>query len=138
MKVDESEAYMYDPAVFYGHHEYDLAISSMFPGFRQQFYDAYHALIPKAPGFEDRQRVYQLFHYLNHWNHFGGGYKSSSLSIMRNLASMLKKRLIEALVLPLFNYCDVVYSPNLKVELQQYLQRAQNACVSYICNLQTF
>uniref|UniRef100_A0A8D8RQ17 protein-ribulosamine 3-kinase n=1 Tax=Cacopsylla melanoneura TaxID=428564 RepID=A0A8D8RQ17_9HEMI len=90
MKVDESEAYMYDPAVFYGHHEYDLAISSMFPGFRQQFYDAYHALIPKAPGFEDRQRVYQLFHYLNHWNHFGGGYKSSSLSIMRNLASMLK------------------------------------------------
>uniref|UniRef100_A0A8D8MH79 Uncharacterized protein n=1 Tax=Cacopsylla melanoneura TaxID=428564 RepID=A0A8D8MH79_9HEMI len=29
----------------------------------------------------------------------------------------LKKRLIEALVFPIFDYCDVVYSPNLKVNL---------------------
>lgn len=58
---------IYDPATFYGHHEFDLAIAGMFGGFSRSFYDAYHKLIPKAPGFEARHRLYQLFHYLNHW-----------------------------------------------------------------------
>lgn len=58
---------IFDPATFYGHHEYDLAISGMFGGFNLSFYDAYHKVIPKAPGFENRHKLYQLFHYLNHW-----------------------------------------------------------------------
>ena len=58
---------VFDPAAFYGHSEFDLAITYMFGGFGKQFYDSYHSLIPKAPGFETRQSLYQLFHYLNHW-----------------------------------------------------------------------
>ncbi|KAL4223167.1 fructosamine 3 kinase [Mactra antiquata] len=73
---------MFDPASFYGHSEYDLGISYLFGGFNSQFYKAYHNIIPKAPGFEKRKNLYELFHYLNHWNHFGGGYRGSSISTM--------------------------------------------------------
>ncbi|XP_046680712.1 ketosamine-3-kinase-like isoform X2 [Homalodisca vitripennis] len=76
---------IFDPATFYGHHEYDLAIAGMFGGFNRSFYDAYHKLIPRAPGFENRHKLYQLFHYLNHWNHFGSGYRGSCISTMKSL-----------------------------------------------------
>ncbi|KAG8225553.1 hypothetical protein J437_LFUL002069 [Ladona fulva] len=76
---------IYDPASFWGHHEYDLAIGKMFGGFTLPFHQAYHKLIPQAPGFEMRQKLYILFHQLNHWNHFGEGYRQSSLSLMRKL-----------------------------------------------------
>ncbi|KAK6192843.1 hypothetical protein SNE40_004244 [Patella caerulea] len=76
---------VYDPASFYGHSEYDLAISCMFGGFGQDFFTAYHKVIPKAEGFKLRLDLYKLFHYLNHWNHFGGGYKNSSVNILKSL-----------------------------------------------------
>lgn len=76
---------IFDPASFYGHSEYELAIAGMFGGFGGSFYNAYHEKIPKAAGFAKRQQLYQLFHYLNHWNHFGGGYRGSSLRIMKDL-----------------------------------------------------
>ncbi|XP_059484159.1 ketosamine-3-kinase-like isoform X2 [Neocloeon triangulifer] len=77
----------FDPAAFYGHHEYDLAIAGMFGGFNSQFYNAYHELIPKTKGFPKRHKLYLLFHNLNHWNHFGSGYRGSTLSIMRELVN---------------------------------------------------
>lgn len=82
------EPCIFDPSAFYGHSEYDLAISHMFGGFSPAYFDAYHKVIPKQAGFEDRQKLYKLFHYLNHWNHFGGGYKSSSIALMRQIASL--------------------------------------------------
>lgn len=94
----------FDPASFYGHHEFDLAIADMFGGFTKEFYDAYHSLIPKEPGFETRHKLYLLFHYLNHWyvapfpfighklflssclrNHFGMGYRSNAISLIKQL-----------------------------------------------------
>uniref|UniRef100_A0A1A7WJZ0 protein-ribulosamine 3-kinase n=1 Tax=Iconisemion striatum TaxID=60296 RepID=A0A1A7WJZ0_9TELE len=76
---------IFDPASFYGHSEYELGIAGMFGGFNSSFYSAYHDKIPKAPGFLERNQLYQLFHYLNHWNHFGSGYRGSSVRIMKNL-----------------------------------------------------
>lgn len=76
---------IFDPASFYGHHEYDLGIAGMFGGFSRKFWDGYHSVIPKAPGFSNRHKLYQLFHNLNHWNHFGSGYRSGSLHLMRTL-----------------------------------------------------
>ncbi|XP_056409183.1 ketosamine-3-kinase-like [Hyla sarda] len=76
---------IFDPASFYGHSEFELAIAGMFGGFGSSFYSAYHSKIPKTPGSDKRLKFYQLFHYLNHWNHFGGGYRGSSLSTMRSL-----------------------------------------------------
>ncbi|XP_038558234.1 ketosamine-3-kinase [Micropterus salmoides] len=76
---------IFDPASFYGHSEFELGIAGMFGGFNSSFYSAYHEKIPQAPGFAKRNQLYQLFHYLNHWNHFGGGYRGSSIRIMKNL-----------------------------------------------------
>ena len=60
-------AVVFDPASFYGHHEFDLAIAGMFGGFSKAFYEAYHKEIPKEKGFNKRHQLYQLFHHLNHW-----------------------------------------------------------------------
>ena len=49
----------------------------------QDFWDAYHEVIPRDPGFADRHQIYQLYHYLNHYNLFGGGYRSSCVNILR-------------------------------------------------------
>lgn len=76
---------IFDPASYYGHSEFELSIAKLFGGFDANFYSAYFSIIPKSPGFEKRLDLYHLFHYLNHWNHFGGGYRSSSLSTMRRL-----------------------------------------------------
>ncbi len=77
---------MFDPGSFYGHHEYDLGIAGLF-GMGGGFFDAYHKVIPKAKGFERRHKLYKLFHLLNHWNHFGGGYRGQSIAIMKGLIS---------------------------------------------------
>ncbi|XP_047564801.1 fructosamine-3-kinase isoform X2 [Lutra lutra] len=82
---DDSGPIVYDPASFYGHSEFELAIALMFGGFPRSFFTAYHRKIPKAPGFDKRLLLYQLFNYLNHWNHFGQGYRSPSLGTMRKL-----------------------------------------------------
>ncbi|KAH0501770.1 Fructosamine-3-kinase [Microtus ochrogaster] len=82
---DDQGPIIYDPASFYGHSEFELAIALMFGGFPRSFFTAYHQKIPKAPGFDKRLLLYQLFNYLNHWNHFGREYRSPSLGVMRKL-----------------------------------------------------
>lgn len=58
---------VFDPASYYGHHEFDLAIAAMYGGFSRAFYDSYHNQVPKEKGFDKRHQLYQLFHHLNHW-----------------------------------------------------------------------
>jgi len=90
MAQSGSDPVIFDPASFYGHHEYDLAIGKMFGGFGAEFHKSYHALLPKQEGFESRSDLYQLFHYLNHWNHFGDGYRSQSILIIKGLLKYIK------------------------------------------------
>ncbi|KAI5725963.1 hypothetical protein M8J77_022216 [Diaphorina citri] len=49
----------------------------------------------------------------------------------------LKRRLVESLIFPHFDYCDHVYG-GLSGELGDSLQLAQNACVRYVCNLERY
>ena len=79
------EPVIFDPASFYGHNEYEMGIATMFGGFSKSFFDSYFSIIPKQPGYDKRLQLYQLFHYLNHWNHFGSGYRGSSIQIMKSL-----------------------------------------------------
>lgn len=65
---------LYDPAVYWGHSETDLAMARLFGGFRQVFFDAYAAARPSEDGEEERLLVYQLYHLLNHYNLFGASY----------------------------------------------------------------
>jgi fructosamine-3-kinase len=65
---------LFDPAVYYGDREADLAMTELFGGFPEEFYAAYDAAYPLEPGYARRKHLYNLYHLLNHLNLFGGGY----------------------------------------------------------------
>jgi fructosamine-3-kinase len=67
----DSTPVVYDPASFFGHSEFDLALMHMFGGYTDNFWDAYFARVPKGPGFEIRTHLYELYQYLNQLNLFG-------------------------------------------------------------------
>ncbi|UPL01702.1 hypothetical protein LCI18_012636 [Fusarium solani-melongenae] len=82
------EEVVYDPAVVYGHSEYELGIMIMFGGFTPHFWREYRRLVPPAEPveeWEDRLRLYELYHHLNHYAMFGGGYRSGATSMMKGL-----------------------------------------------------
>jgi fructosamine-3-kinase len=65
---------VFDPAVYRGDRETDLAMTELFGGFPDSFYAAYSEAWPLAPGYRSRKPLYNLYHLLNHLNLFGGGY----------------------------------------------------------------
>jgi protein-ribulosamine 3-kinase len=65
---------VFDPAVYYGDRETDVAMTELFGGFPREFYRAYNEALPLDPGYEKRKHLYNLYHLLNHLNLFGGGY----------------------------------------------------------------
>ena len=77
---------LFDPAVYYGDREADLAMTELFGGFARQFHSAYEAAWPLAPGYARRKHLYNLYHLLNHLNLFGGGYLAQVRSALRLLA----------------------------------------------------
>jgi len=76
---------IFDPAVYYGDRETDLAMTRLFGGFGRRFYAAYEASWPLEPGHGARQHLYQLYHVLNHLNLFGSGYHGRAMALMREL-----------------------------------------------------
>lgn len=78
---------LFDPAVYYGDRETDLAMTRLFGGFSPRFYAAYEEAWPLAEGAERRIGVYQLYHVLNHLNLFGGAYLEQALSLIRRALS---------------------------------------------------
>ncbi len=72
------EPVLYDPALYYGDRETDLAMTELFGGFSQRFYDAYSEAWPLDAGYSQRKVLYNLYHILNHFNLFGGGYGRQS------------------------------------------------------------
>ncbi len=77
-----SNPVIFDPAVYYGHRELDLAMTKMFGGFRYEFYTSYHSEFPLVGGWQEREKIYLLYHYLNHLNLFGSSYYSSVINII--------------------------------------------------------
>jgi protein-ribulosamine 3-kinase len=65
---------IFDPAVYYGDRECDLAMTELFGGFDRDFYAAYRDQWPLDEGYSLRRDLYNLYHVLNHLNLFGGGY----------------------------------------------------------------
>ena len=65
---------IFDPASWWAACEVDIAMTKLFGGFRKEFYEEYHRIIPLKKGFEKRIIIYNFYHILNHANMFGGGY----------------------------------------------------------------
>ena len=76
---------IYDPALYYGDRETDLAMTELFGGFGARFYAAYNEVWPLDAGYKHRKTLYNLYHILNHLNLFGGGYRQQAMAMMRQL-----------------------------------------------------
>lgn len=88
------EDVVFDPSVCYGHNEYDHGIMNMFGGFSSSFWRDYHQNCPKTEPeneYDDRVKLYEAYHHLNHYAIFGGGYKSGAMSILTRLVKKYGK-----------------------------------------------
>ncbi len=72
-----------DPCVSYSDYEFEFGILMLFGGFSQRFFAAYNEINPFRSDWQQRNNIYQLYHLLNHYYMFGGGYKSQSLEVMK-------------------------------------------------------
>ncbi len=81
----EGQAVIYDPAVYYGDREAELAMTELFGGFGGAFYAAYREAWPLDPGYATRKTLYNLYHILNHANMFGGGYAGQAQGMIERL-----------------------------------------------------
>jgi fructosamine-3-kinase len=81
---------IFDPAVYYGDREADLAMTELFGGFGARFYQAYRAAWPLDPGYGVRKQLYNLYHVLNHLNLFGGGYGAQAERMLDALLSEIR------------------------------------------------
>ncbi|NMG06639.1 fructosamine kinase family protein [Brasilonema sp. UFV-L1] len=72
------EPVIFDPATYYGDREVDIAMTELFGGFSPAFYRGYNEVWRLDEGYEQRKTLYNLYHILNHFNLFGGGYLSQA------------------------------------------------------------
>ena len=83
------EPVVFDPAVHHGDREADLAFTHLFGGFGPDFYAAYGAQWPLDAGVDTRRTLYNLYHVLNHFVLFGGGYARQADAMMDRLLAEL-------------------------------------------------
>lgn len=77
-----------DPAIYYAHHEMELAFINMFSTFGDRFYAAYREIHPIAPGFfEERSDIYMLYPILVHVRSFGGMYKAMLDEVLKKFSA---------------------------------------------------
>lgn len=76
------EPCLFDPAVYFGFREADLAMMKLFGNPPKSFFDSYIEAFPLNPGYGERRDLFNLYHLLNHLNLFGGSYLSSVKKIV--------------------------------------------------------
>lgn len=81
---------IFDPAVYYGDREADLAMTELFGGFSNDFYAAYRESWPLEAGYRTRKQLYNLYHILNHLNLFGGHYLRQAETMMTRLLAEIR------------------------------------------------
>ena len=76
---------LFDPAVYVGDREADLAMTELFGGFPKEMAAAYRADFPLDDGYTVRRELYNLYHVLNHANLFAGGYVAQAARLIERL-----------------------------------------------------
>ena len=87
MADENGEPMLIDPAVYVGCNEADIAMTELFGGFDNRFYEAYFDAMGRIPGYEDRRDLYNLYHLTNHLNLFGRSYLSAVIRIINKYSS---------------------------------------------------
>ncbi len=83
------EPVVFDPAVYFGDREADIAMTRLFGGFGPAFYAAYQSAWPLDQAAGTRRTLYNLYHVLNHFNLFGGAYAAQAESMIDRLHAEL-------------------------------------------------
>ncbi|SFK59600.1 Fructosamine-3-kinase [Nitrosomonas aestuarii] len=81
---------VFDPAVYHGDRETDIAMTELFGGFPADFYSAYRHEYPLESGYNVRKVLYNLYHVLNHLNLFGGSYRHQAEEMMNYLLAEIR------------------------------------------------
>ena len=81
---------VFDPAVYCGDREADLAMTELFGGFPKDFHSAYRNAWPLDDGYTVRREFYNLYHVLNHANLFYGGYVEQSARLIERLLAEIR------------------------------------------------
>jgi fructosamine-3-kinase len=84
MSAIDGEPVVYDPAVYYGNREMDIAMSLLFGGFDKSFYDHYNEVFPLQPGWKHRIPLCQLYPLLVHLILFGRHYYASVIEVIKS------------------------------------------------------
>jgi len=88
--LGDGEPVIFDPAVYVGDRECDLAMSELFGGFAPAFHAAYREAWPLDAGYAVRKTLYNLYHILNHANLFGGGYVAQATRMAAQLLAQIR------------------------------------------------
>jgi fructosamine-3-kinase len=83
--TERGEPVIFDPAVYYGDRETDLAMTELFGGFSPAFRRGYEEEWPLEAGYAQRRELYNLYHVLNHLNLFGGSYLGQAQGMIDRL-----------------------------------------------------
>lgn len=81
---------LFDPAIYFGDREADLAMAELFGGYPEAFHAAYREVWPLDPGYRVRKHLYNLYHVLNHFNLFGAGYAAQAERMLGRLLAEAK------------------------------------------------
>jgi protein-ribulosamine 3-kinase len=79
----ESGPALIDPACYYADREMELGMMRLFGGFGSRVWDAYQEEFPLPQEWQQRNRLYQLYHVLNHYLLFGVSYGEQALEIAK-------------------------------------------------------
>jgi fructosamine-3-kinase len=82
---------IFDPAVYFGDREADLAMTRLFGGFSREFYAAYEEAWRLPPSAAGRVDLYNLYHVLNHLNLFGTGYLGQAQGLIDRLLTRVSR-----------------------------------------------
>ncbi len=78
----QGRAVIFDPAIYYGNREVDLAMMSLFGGFEIEIYEKYNEIFPMENNWKERLKIYQLYPLLVHLNLFGSSYLTGINTIL--------------------------------------------------------
>ncbi|HEY2725672.1 MAG TPA: fructosamine kinase family protein [Parafilimonas sp.] len=80
---ENGNSVIYDPAVYYGNREMDIAMSILFGGFDESFYAYYNEIFPLQKDWRERVKLCQLYPLLVHLILFGEHYYFDVKNILK-------------------------------------------------------
>lgn len=76
---------LFDPAIYIGDAETDLAMAELFGGFPAHFFEGYQSTSPIEKNYALRKPIYQLYHILNHGLLFGAHYITQAKQVVSEI-----------------------------------------------------